>query len=429
MTTSRGRAGPAEPVRRPRPATAGRAAPFRTARSGPTRSSDRSSGPSRPTVAARSSQSMTVRIGRHRPGPGATSPRRGWSWVTRHPSGSGTPRSRSRQASRGPTRAASPTVVGLTRPVRRRRPGIQVTVGTWWVEPPRKANGPGGGGSCSSSMIGATLIQPVPRASHLGHLGEEPGVVVGDELELERAGCGSRLEVEDRLGQRLELAHATTPAARAAGPRTWRTRPRGRPRAWPRRPSSPDRDHLLGIDSLAGGCDQRGEPSPASRGPGGIGEGDAEVLGADLAPGTCGRLVDDHPPAATSSGVQVDGSHPSANRPQRSSAAGTMPAGPELERLLERERRPATTSSRSADCAVVGDRLAGPQAAEQRERLVHQRALVARSTPTARDLGPAGQAGHEGDAAAARSESTSRVASSLASRTRLRPGGAWWSRA
>ena len=73
--------------------------------------------------------------------------------------------SRSRQATLGPEACCSPTVVGLAVPSAAGFPGIQVTVGTWWVDPPRKANGPGGGGSCSSSMTGSMLIHPVPLAT------------------------------------------------------------------------------------------------------------------------------------------------------------------------------------------------------------------------------------------------------------------------
>ena len=79
--------------------------------------------------AARNSQSMTIRSSAPA-GTWTTSPRLGWSWVTRHPSGSGHPRSRSLQATLGPDACCNPTVVGLTAPLAERFPGIQVTVGT-----------------------------------------------------------------------------------------------------------------------------------------------------------------------------------------------------------------------------------------------------------------------------------------------------------
>ena len=84
----------------------------------------------------------------------ATRPRRGWSWVIRHPSGNGSAEFAEPAATLGPEACCRPTVVGLTVPLGARRPGIQVTVGTLWVDPPRKANGPGAGGSYSSSITG-----------------------------------------------------------------------------------------------------------------------------------------------------------------------------------------------------------------------------------------------------------------------------------
>ena len=118
--------------------------------------------------------------------------------------GQGSPRSRQLARPRwGPAACWRPTVVGLAGPSGCGRPGIQVTVGTWWVDPPRKANGPGGGGSCSSSMIGSTLIQPVPSPPDAAMCAEELGVVVGHELELERSAPGHVWRSRTPSGQRV----------------------------------------------------------------------------------------------------------------------------------------------------------------------------------------------------------------------------------
>ena len=163
----------------------------------------------------------------------ATSPRRGWSWVTRHPSGTGRPRSRRRQATLGPEACWSPTVVGLAVP-------------TAWA----RAGDPGDG----RDLVGRAAQE-----------GERPGsgrlvLLVDDRLDVDPAGAtGLDLghagrATRDRRGRRtrarpdgtrLMSARSSTPSASAssstatirrapaAGRRTWRTRPRGSPRAWP----------------------------------------------------------------------------------------------------------------------------------------------------------------------------------------------------
>ena len=87
-------------------------------------------------------------------------------------------------------------------------------------------------------------------------------------------------------------------------------------------------------------------------------------------------------PAATSSGVTNDGSHPSASRPTRSQLRRRDPAQPHVERVLQRLGR-TVTSSIVEPATLVGHVLLGPEAAQQRERLVEDRGPVAPRTPNA----------------------------------------------
>ena len=211
-------------------------------------------------AAARSSQSITARLSASA-GTSATRPRRGWSWVTRHPSGTGRPRSRSCQATLRPRGVLQADGGGLGAPGRRRcLPGIQVTVGTLWVDPPRKANGPGGG-----RLV--LLVDDRLRVDPPGPAGLRPSAIWASSSASSWATNSNSIgpgpahvwRSSDAVGQGLELGPPRVGRCQRPDHELGEPDLEEAPRAWRRSPSMPDRHHRRRVDAPAGR-----RPGPAS---------------------------------------------------------------------------------------------------------------------------------------------------------------------
>ena len=126
-------------------------------------------------------------------------------------------------------------------------------------------------------------------------------------------------------------------------------------------------------------------------------------------------------PSRGLAGVVKLGSQPSASRPTRRSSPGRPAAEPDVGRLLHRADADADALVVEAGAVVVDDVL-GPEAAHERRaprRTAGRGPRGRRRTPAARR---ARRRRARTPGAPGPSESTSRLAHSLASRTGLRPG-------
>ena len=188
-----------------------------------------------------------------------------------------------------------------------------------------------------------------------------------------------------------------------------------------RKPGQPDRDDLL----------QRPAPGPAGQrrrgqrgdvGPlGGVGQADPEVLGAD-GPPVLGRHLVDHRLAGGGVAGRAEGGDPPVGQPAAAlQRGGHVAAQPDVEGVLDRPGRDGDVGE-GPGRPVVADRLAGPQAAQHGQRVVHLRARGRRvGMPMALRSPPTPEPGTKVRRKRP-PESTSSVATALASQTRLRPG-------
>ena len=211
-----------------------------------------------------------------------------------------------------------------------------------------------------------------------------------------------------------------SPARRSAAPRTWwcRRRRSGRSVAssW---------SHPVGTSSDGSARSGRRLARPASTvgdGAQRVGDERAVVVVVDRAVVLGERHLDRLAAARpTSSGVTKDGSQPSASRPTRRSSDGAMPPSHTSSGLLSRLGQHAQAVVVEAG-AVVRERSRRSSAA----RITCSDSSNRRPARCARRRTPAARAGRRRrartPAAVGRCESRSRVASSLASTTGLRPG-------
>ena len=125
-------------------------------------------------------------------------------------------------------------------------------------------------------------------------------------------------------------------------------------------------------------------------------------------------------PSAASAGVQKAGSHPSARRPQRSSAAGTLPPNQTSKGSCAGRGETETSTNEPAGPSWLttspahSRRRTGSASSICSDRATLEMPMALRSPPTAR---PGTKVSRKWPP-----DSTSSVATALASHTRLRPG-------
>ena len=137
-----------------------------------------------------------------------------------------------------------------------------------------------------------------------------------------------------------------------------------------RRPARPDRDDLLQRPA-AGPAGQWRRRQRAHVGPFGcVGQADAEVLRADGA-SVLGRHPVDHRLARRGIRRRAEGRDPAVGQAAAAlERGGDVAAEPDVEGVLDRPGRHRDVGE-GAGGAVVADHLAGPQAAQHRQRVVH----------------------------------------------------------
>ena len=270
-------------------------------------------------------------------------------------------------------------------------------------------------------MTGRRFTQPEPAASTVGDPTGHPGVLA--DLELELLGRG-RVTSGGR-GRRRPAARARP--ARSAGCRRGRTTNLEKPTSRKRSSMVAEavdahRHHRRRIHAP---CGSRAMAWTA-RGVSGmvrVADGHPEVLGADRAtrPPSAASSMTSLAPRPPRRACTTDGSQPSANRPHRRRAAGTMPAGPELQGLLDGQRRHGDVVE-VGGVAVVGDRLAAHSRRRSGSISSISRPRSAAGRRRRRPTPGAGAMPGTKVVSSRPPDSTSRVASSLASRTGFRPG-------
>ena len=158
------------------------------------------------------------------------------------------------------------------------------------------------------------------RGLTVGPVGEH-GLVSRDPLSF---GARSGLEVEHRVGERVELVVPRLDRLHREPAPASRSRPRGTPRGrrGARRARRRSRRRRSTPRQLRRAAARRRSGMSVP----GVEHHRAEVLGVDRAPGVGGGLRRrSRDPRATSPGVQKLGSQPSAKRPTRRSSAGARP--------------------------------------------------------------------------------------------------------